>query len=394
MALQLPAFMITPDYAGGSIVNLTSSLARHFGVITSAPVLRQPLALEGVETIVLFIADGLGQWQLEKHIADGDMPNVKALLEDSTNRSLTSVFPSTTMAAITGMHMAATPAQTGWLGYTLWLEEVNAVTEMIGQVDLVKQTKLEEPDFLKTFQSIYAKLERQGISAFSVAPSEYRFTWLNEWYWARAMQYGYLSANTCASIAMPALQSTDQKMVVVYWADYDTVCHKHGPSSQEASDEINALDNAVARLLKRIPKNGKTAFVLTADHGQTDLLEKKTVYLEQQRDLMPLLLSAPAGDRVCRTFRVKPGMLEEVRDMLEVTSHTVLATEAWEAGLFGGLPAQDTFYQRVGDLIAMPRDGAQLCYTFPGRHPSRPHKGSHGALSKEEMLVPLIFTRF
>ncbi len=393
MALQIPNSMIRPDYAGGSIVNLTSSLARHFDVIPAAAPLKEKLALQGVETIVLFIADGLGQWQLEKHIAGGHMPNLKGLLEDSRSSTLTSVFPSTTMAAVTGMHMAATPAQTGWLGYTMWLEEVNAVTEMIGQQDMAAQRKLEQPDFLKNTQAIYGKLEQRGIGAFSVAPIEYRGTWLNQWYWEGAMQYGYLTTNTLPSISNQALRYNEQKMIVVYWADYDTICHQYGPSSDEASDEISALDNAIARLIKRIPKNGKTAFVLTADHGQTDLLEKGTVYLEQQRDLMPCLKSAPAGDRLCRTFRVKPGMLEEARDMLEVTSHTMLASEAWEAGLFGGLPNQETFYQRVGDLIALPRDSKQLCYTYPGKNQSRPHKGSHGGLSKEEMIVPLIFTR-
>ncbi len=386
--------MLFPDYTGGSIVNLTSSLAQHFDVKASAAPLRQPLDLRGIETVVLFIADGLGAWQLEKHLAAGDMPTLKGLLEDSHSSTLTSVFPSTTMAAITGMHMAATPAQTGWLGYQLWLEEVGAVTEMIGQVDMAKQTKLEQPDFLKQSESIYSKLERRGIGAYSVAPTQYRGTWLNEWYWSGAMQYGYLTPNTCASVASNALQLEGRKVVVVYWADYDSVCHKHGPTSDEAADEISALDHALGRLIKRLPKNGKTAFLLTADHGQINLNERRTVYLEQQRDLMPCLLSPPAGDRVCRTFRVKPGMLEEVRDMLEVTSHTLLTSEAWEAGLFGGLPSEETFYRRVGDLIAMPRDGAQLCYTYPGKHPSRPHKGSHGALSRQEMQVPLVMTRF
>ena len=133
VSFSLPKSMLLPDYAGGSIVNLTSSLARHFGVAGSAAPLGQELPLDGIETVVLFIADGLGQWQLEKHIADGDMPTIKGLLEQSQASTLTSVFPSTTMAAITGMHMAATPAQTGWLGYHLWLEEVSAVVEMIAQ---------------------------------------------------------------------------------------------------------------------------------------------------------------------------------------------------------------------------------------------------------------------
>jgi hypothetical protein len=391
--MQLPSSLLAPNYNGGSIINLSASIAAHFGVPTSTAKLQQPLPLEGVDTVVLLIVDGLGDWQLEQHLSDGDMPNLKALLEDSQRRSLTSVFPSTTMSAITGIHMAASPAQTGWLGYTMWLEEVQGVIEMIGQVDFASRQKLEQPNFLKATSSIYAALEKNGVGVYSVAPNEYRGTWLNEWYWQGGMQYGYLTANTCASVAAASLALEPPKLVVLYWADYDTVCHRHAPSSQMAADEISAVDNALGRLLRQIPKNGKTLFCLTADHGQRDLLDKKAIYLEQNTELMAIFEGAPAGDRVCRTFRVKPEKLTAARDLLEVHSDTLLSADAWRMGLFGGLPARETFYNRVGNLIALPRAETQLCYTYPGKNPSRPHRGSHGGLTPEEMLVPLVVSR-
>jgi hypothetical protein len=393
--MKLPTNLLAPDYQGGSIINLAASIAAHFGVQAACPVLRQPLPLEDIETIVLFIVDGFGQWQLEKHVSDGDMPNLKGLLEDSQHRTLTSVFPSTTMSAITGIHMAASPAQTGWLGYTMWLSEVGRVVEMIGQIDFATRQKLESPDFLKVTSSIYSQLEKKGVGVYSVAPSEYRGTWLNEWYWQGGMQYGYITANTCASVASTSLGLERQpKIVVLYWADYDTVCHRHSPSSQMASDEISAVDHALGRLLRQIPKDGKTLFCLTADHGQRDLSDKKAVYLEQNNALMSMLEGAPAGDRVSRTLRVKPEHLDAARDLLEEHSDTILAADAWQMGLFGGLPAQESFYTRVGNLIALPRDETQLCYTYAGKQPSRPHRGSHGGLSNEEMVVPLVLSRF
>lgn len=393
--MHLPSSMLKPDYNGGSIINLSASISAHFGVPTPAATLRQPLPLENVETIVLFIVDGFGQWQLEKHLASGDTPHLKALLEQSQKRTLTSVFPSTTMSAITGIHMAASPAQTGWLGYTMWLEEVQRVTEMIGQIDFATRQKLEQPDFLKATTGIYAALERRGVGVYSVAPLEYRGTWLNEWYWQGAMQYGYLTANTAASIAASSLKLEAQpKLVVLYFADYDTVCHRYGPSSHSAADEISAIDHTLGRVLRQIPKDGKTLFLLTADHGQRDLTDKKAVYLEQDSTLMAMLEGAPAGDRVSRTLRVKPEFLNAARERLEPHSDTILAKDAWEMGLFGGLPASDSFYARVGNLIALPRAKTQLCYTYPNKTPSRPHRGSHGGLTVEEMLVPLIVSRF
>jgi hypothetical protein len=392
--MTLPSSLHPPDYFGGSIVNLSASLAAHFGAQTPSTPLHQALPLEGIETVVLFIVDGFGEWQLEQHLADGDTPNLKGLLEDSHHRTLTSVFPSTTMSAITGIHMAASPAQTGWLGYTMWLEEVGRVVEMIGQIDFASRQRLESPNFLKATSSIYSQLEQHGVGVYSVAPNEYRGTWLNEWYWQGATQYGYITANTCASVASASLALTEQpKVIVLYWADYDTVCHRHSPSSRQASDEISAVDNALGRLLHQIPKDGKTLFCLTADHGQRDLLDKKAIYLDQNPALMAMLDGAPAGDRVCRTFRVKPDHLDAARDLLEPHSDTILSADAWDMGLFGGLPAQETFYARVGNLIALPRDQTQLCYTYPGKTPSRPHRGSHGGLTRQEMIVPLVVSR-
>ncbi len=384
--------MTLPDYAGGSILNLSASLAAHFGTQVEPKPLRTLLPLKGVETVVLFIVDGFGQWQLEKHINDGDMPNLKGLLEGAQHQVITSVFPSTTMAAITAMHTAEPPARTGWLGYTLWLEEVQSVVEMIGQVDQATKTRLEDRDFLKVVPSVYSKLN--DVTCVAVQPTQYRGTWLNEWYWTGATQSGYVSTNTVPSVSSRVLDHEGQKWITVYWADYDTVCHRHGPLSVEAGDEISAVDHALGRLIKYLPKDGKTALLITADHGQRDLQASQAVYMDRNSELMNLLRGEPAGDRVCRTLRVKEGQLEAVAKLLEDTCDLLPSSQAWKMGLFGGAPAFETFKARVGDLIALPRDGAQLIYTYPGKHPARPHLGSHGGLSHWEMRVPLVTIRF
>jgi Type I phosphodiesterase / nucleotide pyrophosphatase len=382
-----------PDYAGGSILNLAASLHAHFGVDTGHAGLRTPLPLEDVETVVLLIVDGLGQAQLERHIADGDAPNLGALLGGAHHQTITSVFPSTTMAAVTSIHTASAPAQSGWLGYTLWLEEVGAVVEMIGQINQDTGQVLEDRGFLRVVPGAYRKLQDRGVPVFAIQPLGYRGSWLNEWYWQGAAQSGYVSANTIGSRISSPLEVEGPKMIVLYWADYDSVCHRHGPSSLAAADEISAVDHAVGRLLKRLPQDGKTLFLLTADHGQVDLEAQKAVYLERDAWLSERLLGAPAGDRICRTFRVTPDSLEKTRAYLERYGDVMLSRDAWEAGLFGGPPAQEHFRSRVGDLIVLPRNGAQLCWTFSGKQPARPHLGSHGGLSHDQMRVPLMALR-
>lgn len=381
-----------PDYAGGSVLNLAASLANHFGVRVPHAPLRNALPLEGVETVVLLIVDGLGQWQLEKHIRDGDAPNLERLMQRDS-QVITSVFPSTTMAAMTSIHTATPPAQSGWLGYTMWLEETQTLTEMIGQVDMESKKPLADKGFLAAVPGIYSSYAAAGVGVYAVQPQGYRGSWLNDWYWRGAAQLGYVTANSLGSAATPALAVAGKKLIVLYWADYDSVCHKHGPSSAAASDEIAAVDHAIGRLLTRLPKDGKTALVVTADHGQIDLQPDKAVYLERDAWLVERLRGPPAGDRLCRTFRVQAGQLEAVRDHLLRYGDVLNANEAWDAGLFGGVPAFETFRSRVGDLIVITRDGVQLCWTFSGKQPPRPHRGSHGGLSHSQMRVPLLSKR-
>jgi predicted AlkP superfamily pyrophosphatase or phosphodiesterase len=393
MTLELPTSLVKPDYAGGSILNLASSIATHFGVETGHPGLRTALPLEGVETIVIFVIDGLGQGQLERHIADGDAPTLKSLLEIGQHQTLTSVFPSTTMAAMTAIYTGSAPAESGWLGFTLWLEEVQAVVQMIEQVNVATNTVLEDRDFLRVVPNLASRLERAGLPCFAVQPSEYRGGWLDEWYWQGAVRSGYITTNTLPSVAVNALEVEGRKYVMVYCPEYDTVCHKYGPSSSYASDEISATDHALERLLKQIPRDGKTLFLVTADHGQKDLQANKLVRLEQDVALMKLLEGPPAGERVSRTFRIKPGAMSEVKERLSSYCDLIDSSVAWENGLYGGLPAQETFRNRVGDLIAVPRDGAQILYTYSGQRQPPLHLGSHGGLSEAEMRVPLLSIR-
>jgi hypothetical protein len=392
-ALLANADWTLPDYAGGSILNLASSLAAHFGVATPHVGLRNSLLLEGVDTVVLVIVDGLGRAQLERHIADGVAPNLAMLLRDGVNQTLTSVFPSTTMAAMTSIHTARAPSETGWLGYTLWLEETGTLTEMIAQVSLPDKKPLQTKGFLRAVPNVYSAYAQADVPVFSTQAREYRGSWLNSWYWAGAQVLEYASANTAASTILPALEVRGRKLVQLYWADYDTVCHAHGPSSLEASDEIAGVDAALGRLLARIPRDGKTALLVTADHGQIDLEPEQEFRLQEDAWLVQRLLSPPGGERLGRTFRVKPGTLEEVRAHLTRYGDVLETRDAWETGLFGGPPAQETFRRRVGDLLVLPRGRAQLGWSFSAKHPGTPHLGSHGGLSHDQMRVPLLALR-
>src|SRR5688572_27298021 len=100
-----------PNYSGRGLVNIASTLHRHFGGGDSdllVPLVDDVLPaalLDDVHTVVLLLVDGLGHAQLQRGLESGDLPGLASILQDGGRlSSLTSVFPSATMSALASLH--------------------------------------------------------------------------------------------------------------------------------------------------------------------------------------------------------------------------------------------------------------------------------------------------
>src|SRR5438445_310461 len=127
---------VLPDFAGRGLANVAPTILRLLA--PSAPLDLPPLDTSvlpermtaGVSTVVLIVADGLGHLQLQHEIEIGNAPNLGELLdkanqgsEEVTYSPITSVFPTTTVAALGSINSGVAPTRHGLLGYTLYLEE-------------------------------------------------------------------------------------------------------------------------------------------------------------------------------------------------------------------------------------------------------------------------------
>lgn len=108
--------LVPPDNSGGSLVNVAATVLGAFGVRNAEdpPPLRglDPSLKRGIRQIVVVLADGLGTAHLGRSCARGDMPFLASHIERAADGDAaqllagTTVFPSTTAAAITTMHTA------------------------------------------------------------------------------------------------------------------------------------------------------------------------------------------------------------------------------------------------------------------------------------------------
>ncbi|MFC5597816.1 alkaline phosphatase family protein [Deinococcus cellulosilyticus] len=370
---------VRPDYAGGGILNLISSIQSHFGLKSKHDPLHAPIPFQ--KKAVLLIVDGLGFEQLERHRQQGDLGAADHFQEV---RRLTSVFPSTTMAALTTLHMGAPPAETGWLSGCLWLQELGTIVNLIRNKDEFTRQGV-DLGFMRKTRSIYSRLDEARVRSTIIFPEAFEGSFLSNWHHEGSHQQGYaFTPSTIPTLVQNALQHSDY--VVIYYPHYDDMCHRYGPESQEARDEARLLNTILGGVMHRLPPH--TTLMLTADHGHKTI--SGNIWLDGHLDLHPHLLRPVSGDKVSRYVDVKPGHEAEVQAYLSRWADVVSSHQLWEEGYFGGDPADLQFLTRTGTLMAHARDDMELNWSY---HPEvlqiKGWKGNHGGLSSTEMWVPL-----
>ena len=118
---------VFPDYRGGSIVNLMSSIvAAYGGRCSDYPPLEglSPNQLDETANTVLLVVDGLGYDYL---LRQGN----ESALKQHLRQRITSVAPPTTATAVTTFLTAQAPQQHGLTGWFTWFRELGSVLAVL-----------------------------------------------------------------------------------------------------------------------------------------------------------------------------------------------------------------------------------------------------------------------
>src|SRR5688572_12383411 len=175
-----------PDYDGGGLANVPATVLAVLGLGSDGdlPPLRalDGALTDGVRQIVLVLADGLGVGQLERLCERGDTPFLASLLsrardrDDAQRFEVTSVFPSTTAAAITTLNTGRTPQEHGNLAYFVWLEEFRQVTQMLrwGRASQKRGSYFDDrsldPSKYVLVRSIHRQMKERGGLSYLIEP--------------------------------------------------------------------------------------------------------------------------------------------------------------------------------------------------------------------------------
>jgi Type I phosphodiesterase / nucleotide pyrophosphatase len=417
--------LLRPDFAGRGLANVAPSVLELLapdaldGVELPSldPSVLPEWLTRGVKTVVLVLADGLGHLQLHREIAAGNAPNLGELIQRATEgdpqvayNPITSVFPTTTVAALGSVNSAVTPTEHGLLGYTLYLPEFEMVAEMIRWGPLNRRVSFADPEFGQVPESffwaetMYARLQAAGLRrTFAVNPIGFAGTALTRMLHQSASYVGYVATSSLQPMVSRLVSESDQPTYIyAYWPTIDTISHIVGPLTPEHGAEVAAFDLQVGRLLARLPERGDTLIMLTADHGHVDTVPEEAVRFSDHPELLDMLRVPPAGERRAVYLHPKPGATLDVaayaRERLRDVAPAMLRDDAVELGLFGPGRLSERAAGRIGEVLLFPRGNLQLLAppveSPDGNVPKAPiFRGLHGGLTAEEAVVPLVAVR-
>jgi hypothetical protein len=381
--------MITPDYQGGSIVNLMSSIVQALGGEESVyPPLRTLTPDDiGARNVVLLVFDGLGYENLVTSLPDG------ALARHLMDR-ITSVFPSTTATSITTFLTGTAPQQHGLTGWFTYFRELGSVIAPLpyrprhgGAAPTVPAATLFEhvPVFDRMqAQSYVVAPERIAHSDFNTAHNGA----------AQILPFGTLE-QMFRIIARVVRSPARRQYLYAYWPELDRMAHERGIASNEAVTHLREIDTAFGAFLHAIADTD-TIVIATADHGFIDVDPEQAIALDEHPDLAQTLVLPLCGESraaFCyvhahhhRKFTDYVGTrLNEFVDLYE-SDYLV------HSGYFGLGAPHPRLRERVGDYTLIMKQNATIKDWLLGekRHV---HVGVHGGTSTQEMYVPLVVAR-
>ena len=379
-----------PDYDGGSIVNLMSSIAIAFGARSDYAPLGAllPEDIARARNVCLFVIDGLGSRHLLRATADG-------ALRSHLRASITTIFPSTTAAAITTFMTGLAPQHHAITGWHMYFRELGALLAVLpfrprhggpplpATGGVTPATLLGNPPLADGIQA----------AAHVVSPSAIVDSCFNTAHSGRARRIGHGGLDQMFAAARDIVRSgRGRQYVYAYYPELDSLAHAHGIGSERVAAELARIELAFGRFVDEVA-GSDTLVIATADHGFVDTRPETVVDLDDHPELAATLAVPLCGEPRVAYCYVKPGAAGDferhVASRLSGCATLARSSDLLRDGWFGPGPAHPRLADRIGDYTLIMKDGYAIRDHVPGE---RRHVqiGVHGGTTEDEMLVPLV----
>ena len=379
--------MVLPDYTKNNLINLLSSLIAGCGGKNPYPLLDPRLTeeIKNTKNVILFIIDGLGADSVQRL-------GKKSFLFQQQDSTLTTVFPSTTAAAITATYTGKTPQEHGAVAWYMNLKEFGAVVALLPFVTRQKQPLhllKERPLYFPP--SIFTQISRPShiVLRKKLLQSTYNQFFITK----KVKQWSYTNLRGLFSSLRKAITSNQRKKYIyAYWGGFDDYSHKLGKHHHKTQHHLQEIETRLAQLVKKV-QGTDTLILITADHGQIVTTKKTRIILNNHPKLKECLSLPVCGESraaFCYVYPHKTQQFEnyvthKLKEYCTLYRAADLAAHNW----FGLGEEHPRFRDRIGDYILIAKGNYVLRDFLINEEPNQ-NIGFHGGISEEEMLIPLI----
>ncbi|MFH1359297.1 MAG: alkaline phosphatase family protein [archaeon] len=385
--------IVIPDYKGGSIVNLMSSIGNAVGYKKghkSKYVELRALGskeLKKYKNIVLMIIDGLGYEYIKEKGRD-------SFLDKNMKGSMTSVFLSTTACAVTAFLTGIAPQQHAYTGWFVNLKELGLVSRI-----LLFSPRVGDEPFSKQGVEVKDILNVEGFASkiksksYAVSPRKIINSDFNNHILKNSKEVVYDNLNGFFNQTKKAIKSSNsRKYINSYWLEFDESSHKNGVNSKDSKNLFKKFDKGLKKFVDSI-KGTNTLLIISADHGFIDTPLKKNIMLEDHPQLKECLTTCLCGDARTVYCYVKPSKVKQFEKYIKTKFKKYCwmykSEELVKKNMFGLFDLNPKLLDRIGDYTLICKENYVIMDRLLGEK-KKNHLGHHAGISKKEMLVPLV----
>ncbi len=138
---------VYPDFKGSSLLSIPSSILKFFGVKPLKQALPEEFVknLEGADKVILFLIDGFGDKLYQEEGLKYKF--FRTLFEKGFYSKITTVFPSTTAAALSTINSGLSPLEHGLPEWNVYFRELDSVVQTLPFIPVIPgdQERLKNP---------------------------------------------------------------------------------------------------------------------------------------------------------------------------------------------------------------------------------------------------------
>lgn len=357
---------------GDTIVNLSCSILNHFGAEgTGNPTMAvvDKLLEDNYKNVVVVLMDAMGKEILESNLSE------EGFLRSHIVDTYSTVYPPTTVAAVTSYDSGLYPNQHGWLGWVCYYKQLDKNVTVFRNTDENGEIAADF-DTARTFYpycSIDEKIKKEGIDTYEVSFC------------------GDIKPDTPQELFEgigTLCKKEGRKYIYAYINKPDETMHKTGTHSEETKAVLRDIENSFEKLCGELED---TIIIVTADHGQVN---PKCISITDYPKITECLKRNPSIEARTLNLFIKDGMKEqfisefnkEFGDKYRLYDKDQVIKE----GIFGPGNNVKNFEDLLGDYVAIAVSDLAI---FNSEEYRDKFIGVHAGFTKEELEIPLIVYR-